>query len=122
MKKIMMVAVAGLILGACGSAQAGYRTEITVAPGTDVHQYVVQFKIIDATKDGKTDVMSAPKLVVKAGEEGKITVADEKEQSGVFCTALVKETEGGIVAVTTVMVKENDTEKLNTTQSMTVKK
>ena len=122
MKKIMMVAVAGLILGACVSAQAGYRTEVTVTPETDVHQYVVQFKIIDATKDGKTDVMSAPKLVVKAGEEGKITVADEKEQSGVFCTALVKETEGGIVAVTTVMVKENDTEKLNTTQSMTVKK
>jgi type II secretory pathway component GspD/PulD (secretin) len=121
MKKLMM-AVAGLALGACMTAEAGYRTETTVAPGAEAHQYVVQVKIIDVAKDGKTDVLSTPKVTVKAGEEGKITVGDEKEQNGVFCTALVKETEGGIEAVTTVVVKEKGTEKLNTTQSVTLKK
>jgi len=121
MKKWIM-AVAGLVLGACVTAQAGYRTETVVTPGADAHQYVVQFKIMDVAKDGKTDVLSAPKLVVKAGEEGKITVADEKEQDGVFCTALVKEIEGGIEAVTTVVVKAKGAEKLNTTQTVTLKK
>jgi hypothetical protein len=121
MKKVMM-AVAGLALGACMTAQAGYRTETTVVPGTEAHQYVVQIKIIDVAKDGKTDVLSAPKVTVKADEEGKITVGDEKEQNGVFCTALVKEIEGGIEAVTTVVVKEKGTEKLSTAQSVTLKK
>jgi hypothetical protein len=121
MKKAMM-AVAGLALGACMTAQAGFRTETTVAPGAEAHQYVVQVKIIDVAKDGKTDVLSAPILIVKAGQEGKITVADEKEQNGVFCTALVKEIEGGIEAVTTVVVKEKGAEKLSTTQSVTLKK
>jgi hypothetical protein len=121
MKKVMM-AVAVLILGACMTAEAGYRTETTVAPGTEAHQYVVHFKITDVAKDGKTDVLSTPKVTVKAGQEGKITVADEKEQNGVFCTAHVKESEGGIEAVTTVVVKEKGIEKLNTTQSVTLKK
>jgi len=117
-----MLAVAGLILGACMTAQAGYRTETTVTPGADAHQYVVQIKIMDVAKDGKTDVLSAPKLTVKAGEEGKMSVGDEKEQNGVFCTALVKEIDGGIEAVTTVVVKEKGTEKLSTAQSVTLKK
>ncbi len=121
MKKGMM-AVAGLILGACMTAQAGYRTETTVEPGAEAHQYVVQTKLIEVSKDGKTDVLSAPKLTVKAGEEAKINVGDEKERSGVFCTALVKEIEGGIEAVTTVVVKEKGTEKLSTAQSVTLKK
>ena len=121
MKKGMM-AVAALALGACLTAQAGYRTETTVAPGTEAHQYVVKIKIIDVVKDGKMDVVSAPTVTVKAGEEGKIIVGDEKEQSGVFCTVLVKEIEGGIEAVTTVVVREKGTEKLSTAQSVTLKK
>jgi hypothetical protein len=121
MKKVMM-AVAGVILGACMTSQAGYRTETAVAPGAEAHQYVVQIKIIGVAKDGKTDVLSAPIITVKAGEEGKITVGDEKEQNGVFCTVLVKELEGGIEAVTTVVVKEKGTEKLSTAQIVTLKK
>ena len=111
-----------MALGACMTVQAGYRTETTVVPGTEAHQYVVQIKIIDVAKDGKIDVLSAPQLTVKVGEEGKITVADEKEQDGIFCTALVKEIEGGIEAVITVVVKEEGTEKLSTAQSVTLKK
>jgi Flp pilus assembly secretin CpaC len=71
MKKVIMAA-AGLALGVCMTAQAGYRTETTVVPGTEAHQYVVQIKIIAVAKDGKMDVLSAPKLTVKAGEEGTL--------------------------------------------------
>lgn len=121
MQKVVL-AVAGLVVCACMTAQAGYRTETTVAPGAGAHQYVVQTKIIEVAKDGKTEVLSAPELTVKAGEEGTITVADEKKQDGVFCTALVKEIEGGLEVVTTVVVKEKGTEKLSTAQTVTLKK
>ncbi len=118
----VMVAVAAFFLGVCLTAQAGYRTEAVVTPGTEAHQYVVQFKIMDVAKDGKTEVLSAPKLVVEAGAEGKITGADEKEQDGGFCTALVKEIEGGLEAVTAVVVKAKGKEKLSTAQTVTLKK
>jgi len=119
MKRVMM-AVVGLAFGACLSAQAGYRTETTVVPVPAAHQYVVQFKIIEVAKDGKKDVLGAPKLTVKAGEEGRITVG--KEQDGISCTALIKEIEGGIEAVTAVIVNEKGTEKFNTAQSVTLRK
>jgi hypothetical protein len=120
MKKVMLV-VAGLVLGTCMTAQAGYRTETTVAPGMEAHQYVVQINIIDVAQDGKTKVLSAPQTVVRAGQESKIAVEDEQEQDGVFCTVLVKEIAGGIQADTTVVVKDKSTEKLNTAQSVTLK-
>jgi hypothetical protein len=120
MKKVMLV-VAGLVLGTCMTAQAGYRTETTVAPGMEAHQYVVQIKIIDVAKDGKMKLLSAPKIGVRAGQESKIDLEDGKEQDGVFCTVLVKEIAGGIQADTTVIVKDKSTEKLNTTQSVTLK-
>jgi hypothetical protein len=41
---------------------------------------------------------------------------------GVFCTAIVKETDGAIEAVTTVIVKDKGTEKLNASQTVTLKK
>jgi type II secretory pathway component GspD/PulD (secretin) len=121
MKKVMM-AVAVLILGACMTAEAGYRTETTVVPGAAEHQYVVEIKIIEVAKDGKTDVLCTPRILMSSGKEGKIHVGDEKEQNGVFITALVKETEGGIEAVITFVMKEKGTEKLSTTQSVTLKK
>ena len=128
MKKVMMV-VAGLVLGACMTVQAGYRTETTVVPtettvvpGAAERQYVVEIKIIEVAKDGKTDVLCTPRIIVTSGKESKIIVGDEKEQNGVFITPLVKEIEGGIEAVITVVVKEKGIEKLSTTQSVTLKK
>ncbi len=120
MNKLMM-AVACLFLGACAMARAEYRTEVIVTPGPVAQQYVVQFKIMDVTKGGKS-VLSTPKITVKTGEEGKVSIADAKDQDGVLCTVLVKEIEGGIEAVTTVLVKEEGAEKLNTTQTVVVKK
>lgn len=118
MKK--MLAVVGLFIGACVIAQAGYRTEATVTPASEAHQYVVRFKIMDVAKDGKTDVLSAPQIIVKAGQEGKAMVADEKGLDGVFCTAIIKEIEGGVEAVTTVVVKEKGEEVLSTAQTVIV--
>lgn len=56
-----IMAVAGLVLGACVTAQAGYRTEAVVTAGTEAHQYVVQFKIID--KEQGTEKLSTAQSV-----------------------------------------------------------
>lgn len=119
--KIIAV-VTSLLLGACLGAEAAYRTEATVTPSGAAHQYVVQFKITDMAKDGKADVLSAPKLVVEAGKEAQVFVGDDQGQSGVFCTAIVREVADGIEGVTTVTIKDKGVEKLSSTQSITVKK
>ena len=117
---VAVVFTAGLALAI--GAEAAYRTEATVTPSDTAHQYVVQFKITKVGKDGKTDVLSTPKLEVKAGTEADIHVGDDQLQSGVFCTAIVREVADGVEAVTTVTIKEKGTEKLSTSQRMTVKK
>lgn len=88
----------------------------------------MEFKITKVAKDGKADVLdmlsvsSTPKLVVKAGQEGQIKIGDENEENGVFCTALVKETDASIEAITSVTVKEKGSEKMSNSQSVTMKK
>ena len=99
-----------------------YRTETTVTPSDTAHQYVVQFRITEVAKHGKTNVLSAPKVVVEAGQEAQVMVGEQGGQSGIFCTAIVREIAPGVEAVTTVTIKKNGIEKLSTSQSMAVKK
>lgn len=122
MKKKTFVAAASVLFGACLATQAAYRTEATVTPSGAAHQYVVQFKITDTAKDGKAEVLSAPQVVVEAGKQAQVSVGDDQSQSGVFCTAIVREVADGVEAVTTVTIKDKGIEKLSSTQSITVKK
>ena len=45
---------------------------------------------------------------------------DEKEKRGVFCKALVKETDAGVEVTTTVTVKEKGSDELSNIQSVTI--
>jgi hypothetical protein len=121
MKKTMMMVV-GLVAGLCVTAHAGYKTETSVVPGPEANQYVIQITITDVKADGKTEVLSAPAMTVEVNKAGKITVADEKEENGYFCTAMVTEIKGVLTATTTVVVKEKGAEVLNTAQSMKLMK
>ena len=104
------------------SAHAGYRTEVKVKPTGEAHQFIVDFKISQVDKDGKSDVVSAPKLVVTAGQEGRVeVVVAEKQQNGVFCTSLVKETDVGLEVTTTVTIKKDGAEVLSSSQCVTVR-
>jgi len=118
--KTAIVAVIGLVLGICASADAGYQTEATVTPGPGVHQYLVKFEIMDVGADGKTDILSAPKLLVAAGEEGKAAFGTLTDN--VACSALVSETDTGVEVTTTVTVKEKGTITLSTSQKVTIEK
>jgi hypothetical protein len=136
MKKLRaVVAVAlciltSMLLAGCGSPSLPppYRTEVKVTPSDTAHQYVVQFGITEVAKDGKTNLLNSPKVVVEAGQEAQIMVGEEhtvrgqRRQSGIFCTAIVRETPAGVEAVTTVTVKKNGLEKLSTSQSIALKK
>lgn len=118
--KTAIVAVICLVLGVCVSADAGYQTEATVTPGPGAHQYLVKFEIMHVGADGKTDMLSAPKLLVAAGEEGKAVVGTQTDN--VACSALVAETDTGVVVTTTVTVKEKGTIALSTSQKVTIGK
>ena len=115
-------AVVSVVGSSCMTAQASYRTETTVTPGAQADEYVVHIKIMDSAKQGNEAVLSAPKLHVKTGEEGKCTVSDLNEQNGLFCTAIVNEIEGGIEAVTSVVMKHNGEPKHSEAQSVRLKK
>ena len=120
---LRIMAVSVFLLGTCLAARADYRTEVEILPAAEAHQYMVRFKIMDVAADGKADVMSAPAVVTRAGEEAKVSVVNEAEDSGVFCTVLVKETEGGGLDVcTNIVLKEKGEEKLNSTQRVMLKK
>ena len=110
---------AAFVLGSRGTVQAEYRTEATISPSAEAHQYVVHVKIIELQKGGTPSVRSDMKVTVNAGEEGLATAGND--QAGVSCTALVKEVEGTVEAVITVAVKEEGAEKINTSQTVVLK-
>ena len=106
MTKAMTAMVAGLVLGVCVSAQAEYRTEVVVTPAMESHRFVVEFRIIDTDKDGKCVELQTPRITVSVGEEGQVKITNAKAATEVVCTALVQETNLGLEATTTVIIKD----------------
>lgn len=101
---------------------SSYHVDVKVAPAGEPKQYMIEFRISETQAGGKTNVLSAPRIVTLAGQEGRIQVSDGEEQSGIFCTAQVNEKEDGIEAVTSVEVKEGGKTLWSNSQSTTVKK
>ena len=97
-------------LSACASSPIGYRTDVKVArvtSATDPHQYLVEFKITQLGGHGDSAVLSAPSLLVNAGQESRVVVMDEEEKTGIVCTVLVKEVDGDVEAATSVTITKD---------------
>lgn len=120
MSKALIATVVGIILSICVSAQAGYQTNVKVAPSTVPQLFDVSFKITEVREDGKTEILYTPMMRVTVGQEGSAKIMDSEDKSGILCTALVKETDGAFEATTTVTIKDNGMEKLSISQSVTV--
>ena len=119
-KTIIAMAMGVLICSGCTSTQKSYQTSATVTQTKQAHQYTVEFKIKDI--EGKTEnIVSAPKLIIKAGEKGEVRLCDEGGNNGVFCTALVTENENWIEAITKVTIKSEGKEDLSNTQTIIIK-
>jgi hypothetical protein len=85
---------------ATDAAQAGaggYKMETSVEATKEPHQYTVAIKIHQSPDGKKWDVLSAPRITVRAGQEGKIEIKDDKTNNGVECAVLVNEAAGGVV-------------------------
>ena len=92
-------------------ASAGsYKMETSVESAKEPHQYTVAVKIHQSPDGKKWDVLSAPTIVVRAGEEGKVEIKNDKTSDGVECTVLVTEVAAGIVEVS-VACKVRETGK-----------
>ena len=115
----LAVVLAAVMVAGCATTQKAYQTTTTVSPAGK-QRYTVGITIQATAENGEQDVLSTPTITVPAGEEGKITVGDEKEENGVFCTVLVEEKENRLEALTTILVKEDGRTMLNTSQKTLV--
>ncbi len=84
-------------IAVAGTGGDHYKLETSVESAGSAHQYVVAVKIQRSPDGQKWDVLSAPKLLVRAGQEGKIEIKNEKSGDGIECTVLVSEIAAGTV-------------------------
>jgi hypothetical protein len=126
---ISALALGVLICTGCATTQRSYKTDLRIIPGNVFHTYVVEYKITETSKSlsgtieqENANILSVPALTVFAGREGQMKVCDPAEQNGVICTALVKENDEGIEAVTSVLVKEKGRTILNSLDNISIKK
>lgn len=85
-----------------GTGAGNYKMETSVESMKEPHQYMVTIKI-QQSPDGKNwDVLSAPRITTRAGQEGKIEIKDEKTGDGVECTVLVNEIAAGTIEMNVV--------------------
>jgi hypothetical protein len=130
MKKRVLTVICAMLLGTCVSTQAAFQTQVTVVPTSTPHQYRAEFKIIEVGKDGKPTVLATPIMLTNAEQEARAIYwlgakpenVEADVQDGIICTVLVKETNGGVEAATTVTVKQRGITTADTALNLTVKK
>ncbi len=90
-----------------GTGAGNYKMETSVEAAQEPHQYTVAIKIHQSPDGKKWDVLSAPRVTTRAGQEAKIEIKDEKTGDGIECTILVNEVAAGTVEMSVVCkVKE----------------
>jgi hypothetical protein len=120
-QRVVVLFIAALFIAGCAAAPKSYETGAIVTPADQPHIYTVDFSI--SRIEGDTIVLlSAPRLSVRAGEEGKIVVRDQSGRNSFTCSAHVFETNDGYEAVTKVAVTSDGREELRNTQTVCVKR
>ena len=94
--------------GGCQQACTGYKSTAIIAPAAERDTYVVDVKLSTlSTADGaEEEVLTAPRVTVRAGESAAIQVSDEK-RDGVFVTVLVPQRRAGGTAKCSIHLKQN---------------
>ncbi len=104
----------------CATPRPAYRTDVRIAPAGEPRQFTVEFKISETGRDGKTNLLLAPKLTVVAGQEGHVLVGDDRQRDAISCTALVREGGKSLDATTDVDVRRRGRTLWHSTQSLTL--
>ena len=123
MKAALVAGVlAVMVCAGCVTTQSAFLTDvkITSEPGPRPNRYTVEFRITEVEEDGSTNLLSALRITVLAGQEGKIIVNEGSEQQEISCTALIKENDGSTDVDTSVTVKKKGKPRWSLTQSMSV--
>ena len=106
-----IIAAVGLVAGsvllqACAVLNVGYEAETQITPSDRPGEYIVQFNITENFAAGGSRLVSAPRLRLREGSEGEVTLGDES--SSLKCGALVRREEKGITATTSVRIKRGN--------------
>ena len=118
----------GLFIGAalstgCATAHKSYQTYQTsavIVPAAQPHQYNAEFRISSGQTDRQLGHPFNPRVVLKAGEEGKIAACDAAEENGVFITAVVTERGDQAEARTKIVVRTAGKDALDSSQTFVV--
>jgi len=109
-----------LVCIGCATPRHAYRADVKIAPAGAAHQYTVEFRVSETGRDGKTNVVIAPKLTVAAGQEGHILVGDDQQRDAITCTALVREGGKSLDAATDVDVRRHGETVWHSMQNVTL--
>jgi hypothetical protein len=123
----IIIILAAIMVTGCATTDKSYQTGVTVTPLKRPHEYCVEFTISEKEGDGKSRILSKPMVVCNAGQEAALsshsTLYEGKVRNrSVSGTVLVTEAKSRVEAVTTLNIKEDGKEVLNTSQTMIVKR
>jgi hypothetical protein len=99
----LVIALSLVAASGCGSPEPTYGSRAVLTPGPEAGQYTLAFTVEEVA--GGRSNLQAPRLTVRPGQEGSVSIADSGRQ--ITCTALVVEVGGRAEADTTVAVEKN---------------
>ena len=62
----------------CAKPQSYYQSSIAVAPTSEPHKYAVQFTMSENRAGSEPRMISAPRIIAAAGEQGEVKVCDSE--------------------------------------------
>jgi hypothetical protein len=109
---LLALALVSVLLAGCQTT-VGYKCTTTITPAEtkDISEtlYKVQIELTRIRTSGASQsktVICSPTLACAPGESAKITVSDEKEESGFFATVFIPELDAGGTTRCSVHLKE----------------
>jgi len=100
----LLVSLAVLAAG-CALQQVAYKTEVKLAPVEgQPSQYTVELRLHNLADSARPEVLTAPRLTLVKGEEGRMTVGTSRD--GIAFTVLMDEQDGVITATTSTVVNK----------------
>jgi hypothetical protein len=112
-----MVLLAALLQG-CAAIGVGYEADTRVWPSDSAGEYIVAFDIYESLIAGGSRLVSSPRLKVRDGCQGEVTLGDE--HSSLKCSALVTSSTNGTKAAIRVRIKTGDRKEWTARQTVAV--
>lgn len=100
------VLAAAVLMSGCVALSTGYEAQTSVWPSDKAGEYIIAFSIYENLAAGGERLVSSPRIKVKDGSEGEVTLGDK--HSSIKCSALVRSGDKGTTAAVRVRIEQGD--------------